>query len=698
MFCTLFVFSQNKKADSLFHELKNTKQDSIRARLYIEIGDVFKIKSTDSAIFFYEKSLILAKKLKNISIQSKVLLFMGVAYKSQNDFKRALEYYTKSLELSEILCGSNDKKKSIEGKKGVCACYVNIAIINSNSDYHQALDYYLKALNIYDELSHSQIKTVAIWGNNGKGRTFSDIGLVYSCLGNHTKAMEYYHKSLNIYEVSDNKEWMANCYSNIGLLYFNQNDYKQAVLYYTKSFNLRKELRDKKGMADCYVNIGAVACDGERNFSLALENYQKALLLYKDVNYQKGISYCYGNIGIIYKAQGEISRAFEYCLKSLEFIKIEGDKNAEAIIKNNIADMNIKLKNYSKAIEYANEVKLIAGEIGSLESEMDSYQLLSAAYDSLGNKKEALKNFKLFSEMKDSLFSKEKTNAIAEMETKYQTEKKEHKISLLEKDNKLHIALLNKQQIKTMLIAIVSGLLIISFILFYLYSKAKQKAKFNKELLNQQNLGLQAISETQEKERTRIARDLHDGVGQLLAGIRINLSSIKNDITYSTDNSQGTYEKTILLVDEVCTEVRAVSHEMMPKSLTNSGLVNAADELLSYTLKRAGIEYNYEFYQVGKLPEKIEINLYRIMQEIIHNIIKHSSAKKVSVQLMQNNNNIILIAEDDGVGFKLNSQNKGIGLLNITSRISSLNGSFSIEPGHEKGTVITIRIPLNPQS
>ena len=228
------------------------------------------------------------------------------------------------------------------------------------------------------------------------------------------------------------------------------------------------------------------------------------------------------------------------------------------------------------------------------------------------------------------------------------------------------------------------------------YLLMKENSDYQEAIIKEKELSLKAIIEGQEIERTRIARELHDGVVQQIGSVILksrNLFSKNNlidekesqDVLKSLENSNQ--------------DLRNISHQMMPRALKELGIISALNDLLEGSLKYVNIEYSLEHFNLKeRLPKKIEITIYRITQELINNIIKHSKANQVSVQLFNTNNSVILIVEDDGVGFSSQKNKKGIGLLNISSRLDLVNGDVDFEPSPKSGTLVTIKIPFNSKS
>ena len=224
------------------------------------------------------------------------------------------------------------------------------------------------------------------------------------------------------------------------------------------------------------------------------------------------------------------------------------------------------------------------------------------------------------------------------------------------------------------------------------YLMMKQNSDYQKAIIKEQERGIQAMIEAQEKERSRIARELHDGVVQQIGSVILKSRSILAKMNLlDTKESREMLE----MLENSNQDLRTISHQMMPRALKELGIVSALNDLLENSLGYSKINYSLEHFNIKeRLPKKIEITIYRIVQELINNIIKHSKASEVSIQIFNTNNTIILIVEDNGVGFDKKISINGIGLLNISSRLDMVNGDVNFEPSPKSGTLVTIKIPL----
>lgn len=532
----------------------------------------------------------------------------------------------------------------------------------------------------------------------------NSIGIVYGKQGLYSKAIECFMKSLKIYEGLSNLSGMATCYSNIGTVYANHNTNNKAIGYYLKAINIFEKLNDSAETAKCLNNIGTLYSYDSDN-TKALEYYTKSLNISARLGDKGGMAICYNNMGSLYTGQGAASTdkdisaakyntAVMYYKKALKIYSEDSNKHGMSHVHINIADMNIKLKNYKAAIDNVTKALKIARGLGALQLQNTAYEISAIAYDSMHDYKNAYLNYKLFKQINDSVFNTEKSRLIEEMQLKYETQKKEKEIEIQARKISQQQLTLGKNKI--WLIIILSGILflIILSAAGFLYYKSKQKSKLKAEMLQQQELRTKAIIDTQEEERKRIAQDLHDDIGHKLTAIKLNFEKIKEDVNLNSGNIKLASQISAM-IDETHKDVRAISHQVMPRALQEKELAPAIDDLIEQTLSNSGIKYFLSNKAPFYLPENIRVCVYRVLQELLNNIIKHAQASEISVQIFRNKNILVMMVEDNGTGInKSETGNTGIGLAGIAGRVTAAGGSFFIEKGPAKGTVATIRIPL----
>lgn len=332
---------------------------------------------------------------------------------------------------------------------------------------------------------------------------------------------------------------------------------------------------------------------------------------------------------------------------------------------------------------------------------IDLYITLTKISAAAFNYKDAYDYKVLQGSLQDSLTSEKMKRNIAALEIEFETEKKERKI--LAQQLELEKQTRQKTQIRYGLIAL--GILAFLLLFFFRYRLQSQKtiAKQTQAIqqqkiteLQQKNklLALNSMIEGQEAERLRIAKDLHDSLGGLLSTVKAHFTSIQNEFKHIEKINLA--EKTNKLIDEAVIEVRRISHNMMPQALSISGLQGAVEDL-GLQLQQEGYETNVEFIN---LPKKIEatkeVMLYRLLQELLSNIRKHSGANEVTIQLIGHENEVSILVEDNGAGFDYTKQleNGGLGLKSINSRVQYLDGTIDWDAAVGTGTTVLVKIPL----
>jgi signal transduction histidine kinase len=253
------------------------------------------------------------------------------------------------------------------------------------------------------------------------------------------------------------------------------------------------------------------------------------------------------------------------------------------------------------------------------------------------------------------------------------------------------------QQLRNILIGGFIFLLIVLILVYNSY-RLKQKNKYHQAINRQQNELFNAIVTTQDQERKRIAQDLHDGLGSVLSAAKLKLSSLEESKKTMLPNELDKYQASLDLLDEASTELRNISHNIMPATLSKLGLQAALQNLIGKIAAHAKIQINFTAHGFeNRIEEGTEMSIYRIVLELINNIVKHAAAQKVTIQLIQYPHYINLMIEDDGKGFNFNKaleEKKGIGLGNILSRVEYMNGIVEIDSSAGKGTTVTIEIPF----
>lgn len=516
------------------------------------------------------------------------------------------------------------------------------------------------------------------------------IGTNLSQKNDYPGSAKYFYDALKLSEKLRNVDCIATSKNELAVLEKKKGNYEKTLSLLKEILLLpQEELRDWTRFK-LYQNVGLCFATLNKPDS-ALLYYQKAEPFGSRINNPFARAMLINNIAIVYLRTGAYEKAISNYNEVISIGESIGSDELLFLGNCNIGDTYFEQNKYPEAIPYYSKSIPYAIKAGNYEYQSYVYGCLVQTYEKTGAKDEALRFFHLLDGVKDTAYLKLNDKTVAEMETKYQTEKKEAQIRLQELELNKKKGEIFRQ--RTWLFGLIAGLLAFTIVgyLFYNRYRLRQKQILNEALIREQQLGLNAVIEAQETERKRIAKDLHDGIAQELVAMKLGFEQFREK-----ENSEK-FNSLLKAMDDACTEVRNISHVMSPPMLGNKGLPGSLEMLLRNSLEPAGIRHQFENLGVtDKADEKTEIGIYRIAQELINNIIKHSKAGHVIIQLQKTGSQMILRVEDDGEGFDFETaKHKGsMGLLNILSRVRTLNGTFVSEPSSPKGTVSLVRIPV----
>ncbi|MFD2285091.1 histidine kinase [Pedobacter petrophilus] len=260
--------------------------------------------------------------------------------------------------------------------------------------------------------------------------------------------------------------------------------------------------------------------------------------------------------------------------------------------------------------------------------------------------------------------------------------------------NTLGITNFNLLKPNGLVVGLTAEIIFLSFALTQRYNFLKKEKEILLEEKSKHQVDLaDGIFNAQEDERTRLARDLHDDLGGTLSIIKLNITAFQHKVLQLTAGEQVFYDRTIGMIEKACFDLREISHNLMPKNFEQSGLIETLKEHF-ITLNQSGkIKFDFVFQVDQPMESTMEITIYRIINELINNIIRHSCASKATIQILSFNERINIMAEDNGIGFNPDRDKKGLGIQNILSRVKYLNGKIQID-SNQNGTTTTIDIPI----
>ena len=489
--------------DSLKKAVVIENVDTNKVKLLLKIGIQYSDIIADTALYYFNEALEIAENIKEKEFIAESLIHCGNSHRQNGSPDLAIEYFGRALKISEE---TGDKKKQ-------ATCYVNIGIVSiEQGSYDKAIEYCLKSLDISKEIHYKE----------GLSLTYISLGRIYFYQGFYEEALGYYLKSLKIYEELGDKAGLSDCYNNIGLVHSEQKSYDKAIEYLQKALTIREELGRKRGISICYNNLGNVFFR-QGSYHKAIEYYNKALTLFKDIGNIRGIAGCYHNLGVSYRELGSFEKAGEFYLKANKIYEEIGDKMNLAYTDVSITNLNISLadsvaktesqriKYLNQAITYGNKAIVYVRKMNILPLMKEVTYLLMTAYNKLGNYKKAIEFAGILISTQDSLFAEDKTKAIQEMSTKYETEKKQQQIELQESQLIAKDARIAQQ--KTFRNALIGGLGAIVLVVIVIAYAYIQKRKDNKKIIEQNAKILQTNDEL--KQLNDITNRQYDELKQL---------------------------------------------------------------------------------------------------------------------------------------------------------------------------------------
>lgn len=586
------------------------------------------------------------------------------------DKNKAISYGNRAIETG----------KQIKFDKGIAQAYNDLGIIYFDKEnYDTAILLYNNAITIRQRLKDEK----------GIAKLHNKIGIVYQKQGLFDKALDQQFKALALFEKSGDQVGISYSLNNIGIINQNMGLYAKAVEFQERSIRIKEEIGDKYGLSGSYVNIGNNYLNLQQT-AKAESFYQKAIAITRTIGDKEYLSNALNNLGNLYVLTGRLHEAIPPIVESYQLRDSLNDTKGKVSCLNNLAEIYIQQKKYDTA-----EAKLNLGLAMGLQAvnckpEVNKiYFTLAKLFEAKGQNDRALAMYKLYSATKDSLYTNELSQRFAELDTRYKTLEKEKTIQQQQFD-------INRKNY--WLISIVALLLLCILLGYSWYRRYRlqQQKKLQATIIQQQDLSTKAVLQAEENERKRIAADLHDGVGQMMSVAKMNLSAFEQDLNFASDQQKISYEKVISLVDESCKEIRSISHQMMPNALLKSGLSSAIKEFID-KIDSSIIKINLHTEGLQeRLDSNVETVCYRVIQECVNNVIKHSGADTLDISLIKDADGISATIEDNGKGFNTGDLTKfeGIGLKNIRSRISYLKGTVDFDSMPGKGTLVAIHVPV----
>lgn len=596
----------------------------------------------------------------------------------QSDTRHGMELAREALQLSQQL----------RDKTGMAASFESVgAIFEVTGAFDSALFYFDKSLTIKKELNDSSEIASSLNG----------IAMVYDQLGSDEKALNNYFDALRVFEALGDQSSQAMVLVNIGIVYKKQKEYSKVLEYYKKALDIYESQGSAFGTSVVRGNIGAVLLKMD-DYRQSINYSLSALQGYERLGYKRLSAYPLGNLGIAYDSLGQHQEARHHYLEALSIHRDNSNQAEVAFTLKNLASHELKTGQLADAYRHASEAREIAEAIKADDILMQTLSILINYWAESGGFEKAFSLQQQYNAMRDKTYEEEKTRAVFELETKYETEKKDRaiesqRLSLIEKDLEIQKSRMTQLAlVGAVLFLVVFGLLVRARIKLHYQRKLEEQ-----RLLRQEEL-LRAVISSIEGERKRFSEDLHDGFGQLISLLKLNVDSLSGmGAPTSPQDRQRVFDQSVQVLNEMYGELKNVCFNLMPKTLVQHGLPDALRELMAKINQTGRVKAESHFYDLDeRLADIQEISLYRIVQEWTSNILKYSDSTSISLQITRDDQEITLTVEDNGMGFDagLLKEGKGNGWKNLQSRTNLMRGAVEIEttPGR-KGSMLIVNVP-----
>lgn len=580
--------------------------------------------------------------------QAQALIFIGSSHHRQGTFDSAVHYFDKALVINETL-QDTIQIATCNLNKGMCFV--------STGEYERGAQMTLESMRLYELVRAHEPRATG-----GYIRCFNIMGQVYYFQNDFNKALDYFQQYLDAATEASDTLLIGSANTNIGATYFELKQYEKALQHDLKAAQIHQLLNNPMGYANAIQNI-AIGLKQRKQYTQALKYYDEALKAYDQVPNLKGVSETYYNIGELYWSTGNF-------------------KESE--------------KNYRAALDLSNR-------IGNKEAAKWATRGLSKVFAGQGRHELALEYYKTYHKLSDSLINEANLNRISELEIAYQTEQKEQQITTLSKEKELQASIIKQNELQlernqAIVVALLLLFVIASAMGIFLHKRHRyrQQIKHEEEKNILKTDQIRAVIQSQEEERKRFAMDLHDDFGQLISALRININQLQaEEPTPQVRKSNG-------LLDRMYQSLKNIAFNLMPQTLVEQGLTPALEELCHQLNELGAMQFKVRMFEVSEdsMPTTHKVGIYRVVQEILNNVIKYAGASKVDINLTGMDDGLSIVIEDDGKGFDSNvlTEGHGNGWRNISSRLDLVQGTidYDTSPGRNN-TTVSIFIPFHKE-
>ena len=636
-----------------------------QGNVYIEMGNYA------AALEKYRDALVILEAFgdkKGIAMANNNI---GYIYKDLGDYDAAIARMLTGLRTMEAL---GDKNFIANNSTLLSAVYLR------KKDYDRALSYQQRALSLYRELESSE----------GIAISLSMLANIYTEQGQYPAAAIAHQQAMALYRQADDKRQIASTHGYLGELLARQQRYAESIPYLDSSIALLQQAGNRRTLASAWLGQARNYIE-TRRLPAARPLLDSATRLILQTGNQQDLKSLYEQEARYHAALENYKTALHYAyLYTAQKDTLLNDANQKSI-----NDLSIRYETEKKELQ----ISLLAkeGALQQLQLRNQRLQLDQQLYKLTQNKLALAKAGLLLAQSQLDIQAKQQEI----LQGNLLVAEKSHKADSLQhlsevQSLEIYTRKLQLSQRNTIIWSL-AGLLLLAALLgysSYRRSRLKAEARLQAAALQQQEQSAKAVIAAEEAERSRIARDLHDGLGQMMSATKLNLSAWARQNQFNSEEQELAFSNIVSLVDSSYNEIRSVSHNMMPNALLKNSLAAAVRDFVNQMDQRS-IKVNlYAEGLENRLDSNTETVLYRVIQECVNNVIKHSGANTLDISLIRDAHAITATVEDNGRGFVSGKTGDGIGLKNIRTRMAFLKGTvdFSSQPG--QGTLVALYVPL----
>lgn len=579
------------------------------------------------------------------------------------------------------------------------ACFAEAETLSRNTGFDDGIGYalaflgaavmdkgeYAKGLAMYEEALPYCRRARYI--KNALPSLYINMGGSFFQSGDYEKANEYYYQALKyLQQYLPGTDNIAAVYNNLATVQAELGRHRSALAYALQAEQFARQKKIPILIGSGLFNR-ATAYDNLHLPDSAMLCLKEALVLGRKEGIVDIQQACLTSIGNLCLKQGRNREAVRYYQESMRLSSTTNPFHAFIMPGYSMGLALFRLKEYEQAEEVLLAALNRAKETNMTGGRKDAHATLAGVYEATGRYREALRQQQLYQQLSDSQTNTEKVRAIKEVEARYQTMQKDKEI--LERGWTIASQKRRLERKNTLIVIVISSVVVLLLTAAGIYNSRRKIALRDRRIEQ-----LKAMMAGEEKERVRISRELHDGIGGMLTGIKMNLKTWQK--LHEQEVTGDGLGDIMDMLQGMGREIHKTAHNLMPDILLKHHLKEALQlycEQLD-TGGRPGIDLQF-YGELDTLDKSVELPLYRIVQELLQNIIKHAQATLVAIQVRRDGSVIQVSVEDNGSGFVQPEKRQGLGLLNIEARVQALNGYFSIEPAPQMGTTAFIELDLN---